>query len=167
MTWFVTVNDRTLEVTRDGDAFVVDGVRVPATLVRTPGRAELRLTLDGRAVVLGLDGHSPSGWRVMHQGVLHEVRVEDERTRELRSRAPVPKGAGGPVQLKAPMPGLVVRIAVREGEQVQAGAGLVVLEAMKMENELKAPRAGVVQGIRVNPGQTVEKGAVLLQLGDV
>jgi pyruvate carboxylase subunit B len=64
------------------------------------------------------------------------------------------------------MPGLVVRLLVREGEQVQAGAGLVVLEAMKMENELKAPRAGVVQGIRVAPGQTVEKGAVLLQLGE-
>jgi pyruvate carboxylase subunit B len=166
MTWFVTINDRMVEVSRDGDAFVVDGVRVPATLVRTPGRAELRLTLDGREVVLGLDGHSPSGWRVMHQGVLHEVRVEYERTRELRSRAPVPKGAGGPVQLKAPMPGLVVRVLVHEGEQVQAGAGLVVLEAMKMENELKAPRAGVVQGLRVTPGQTVEKGAVLLQLGE-
>lgn len=167
MTWFVSAHGRTIEVRRDGDAFVVDGRRVAASLVRQPGRSELRLTLDDTELVLGLDGHGPAGWRLVHQGALQEVRVEDERTRELRLRAPAPVRAGGAAVVKAPMPGLVARVLVHEGEQVAAGAGVIVLEAMKMENELKAPRAGVVKGLRVTPGQTVEKGALLLELGAV
>lgn len=164
MIWFVTVQGRVLEIARDAEGFVVDGRRVEASLRHEPGSAELHLLLDGEPLVLGLDGHSAAGWRVVHQGALHEVRVEDERTRELRSRAPAPQRAGGSALLKAPMPGLVVRVAVHEGEVVAAGAGVLVLEAMKMENELKAPRAGVVKRLRVAPGETVEKGAVLLEL---
>ena len=61
------------------------------------------------------------------------------------------------------MPGLVVRIPVNAGDAVSAGTGLVVLEAMKMENELKAPSATVVKSIRVAPGEAVEKGQVLLE----
>jgi pyruvate carboxylase subunit B len=165
MIWFVTVMGRVLEVARDAEGFVVDGRRVEASLSQEPGSAELHLTLDGEPVVLGLDGHGAAGWRVVHEGATHEVRVEDERTRELRSRAPVPQRLGGAALLKAPMPGLVVRIAVHEGEVVAAGAGVLVLEAMKMENELKAPRAGVIKRLRVAAGQTVEKGAVLLEIG--
>ncbi|NUQ12414.1 MAG: acetyl-CoA carboxylase biotin carboxyl carrier protein subunit, partial [Gemmatimonadaceae bacterium] len=72
--------------------------------------------------------------------------------------------AAGPARLVAPMPGLVVRIAVQEGDRVQAGTPLVVMEAMKMENELKAPVDGVVGPVRVRPGEAVEKGAVLVEL---
>jgi pyruvate carboxylase subunit B len=60
------------------------------------------------------------------------------------------------------MPGLVVRIEVAAGQRVDAGAGLVVVEAMKMENELRAPRAGVVAAVHVTAGQTVDKGAPLV-----
>jgi len=67
--------------------------------------------------------------------------------------------------LKAPMPGLVLRVLVSEGEQVSAGQGLVVLEAMKMENELKAGAAGVVRSVRAVAGATVEKGQLLLEVG--
>jgi biotin carboxyl carrier protein len=66
--------------------------------------------------------------------------------------------------MRAPMPGLVVRVAAVVGEPVQAGASLVVLEAMKMENELRASAAGVVQAVLVEPGQTVEKGQTLVEL---
>jgi biotin carboxyl carrier protein len=65
------------------------------------------------------------------------------------------------------MPGLVVRVEVTVGQQVEIGAGLVVVEAMKMENELRAQRAGVVQTVHVAPGQTVDKGASLVTLGPV
>jgi len=65
------------------------------------------------------------------------------------------------------MPGLVVRIPVAEGQRVAAGAGLVVVEAMKMENELKAAHAAVVLKIHIAPGSVVEKGAVLVTLGSV
>ena len=70
----------------------------------------------------------------------------------------------GTKKIVAPMPGLVVRLNVSVGDSVIVGQGLVVVEAMKMENELKAPADGVVASIAVQPGQTVDKGAVLLVL---
>ena len=69
--------------------------------------------------------------------------------------------------MKAPMPGLVVRVEVTQGQVVKVGEGLVVVEAMKMENELRATRPGVVQTIHVAAGQTVAKGASLVTLGPV
>jgi pyruvate carboxylase subunit B len=62
------------------------------------------------------------------------------------------------------MPGLVVRVLVEAGQEVSVGTGIVVLEAMKMENELKAPAAGVVGAVRVAAGEPVEKGQVLVEL---
>ena len=62
------------------------------------------------------------------------------------------------------MPGLVVRVEVAVGQRVEPGAGLVVVEAMKMENELRAPRAGVVREVHVAAGQAVERGAPLVTL---
>ena len=62
------------------------------------------------------------------------------------------------------MPGLIVRINVEPGMQVQPGQGLVVMEAMKMENELRASAAGVVKAVRVSPGTAVERGTVLVEL---
>jgi biotin carboxyl carrier protein len=70
--------------------------------------------------------------------------------------------AAGPVEVKAMMPGRIVNVLVREGDVVIHHQGLVVVEAMKMENELKSPKPGKVVQIRVAPGQTVEKGEVLL-----
>jgi pyruvate carboxylase subunit B len=61
------------------------------------------------------------------------------------------------------MPGLVLRVQVAAGQRVAEGGGLVVLEAMKMENELKAPATGVVKAVRVSPGEAVEKGQVLVE----
>jgi biotin carboxyl carrier protein len=72
---------------------------------------------------------------------------------------------GGTGTIKALMPGRVVRILVQEGETVRKGQGLVILEAMKMENEIQAPGDGTVSGIVVTAGQTVEGGAELLHVG--
>ena len=87
----------------------------------------------------------------------------DERTRHIRSLtggADRQRGAGA---LRAPMPGLVVRILVEPGQAVARGGGLVVLEAMKMENELKAAADGTVKTVRVGTGEPVEKGQVLVE----
>jgi biotin carboxyl carrier protein len=70
----------------------------------------------------------------------------------------------GEIAVKAPMPGLVVDVAVREGQAVKAGSILVILESMKMENELKAPRAGVISQVRVHRGQTVEQHETLVAI---
>ena len=70
----------------------------------------------------------------------------------------------GPRLIRAPMPGLITRVEVAAGDTVAAGQGLVIVEAMKMENELRAEAAGVVSRILVAPGQAVEKGAILIEL---
>ena len=101
-------------------------------------------------------GHCPAG------GPL-EVEVLDERTRHIRSltgRRRPPEGARCAQGADAGAGGAV---RVKPGDAVAAGAGLVVLEAMKMENELKAPAAAVVKAVRVAPGEAVEKGQVLLE----
>jgi pyruvate carboxylase subunit B len=72
--------------------------------------------------------------------------------------------ASGPAPLVAPMPGLVVRVNVVVGDQVAAGQGLVVMEAMKMENELRASAPGTVRAVHAEPGAAVNKGAVLVEL---
>jgi pyruvate carboxylase subunit B len=91
------------------------------------------------------------------------MEVLDERTRHIRSLTGEGAKATGASQLRAPMPGLVLRIQVQQGQAVVAGQPIVALEAMKMENELRATAAGVVQTIAVEPGQAVERGAVLVE----
>ena len=71
----------------------------------------------------------------------------------------------GPLKLTAPMPGKIVKVLVGEGDVVEAGRGVLVMEAMKMENELKATRGGTIQEIKVKEGQAVEMGALLLIIG--
>jgi pyruvate carboxylase subunit B len=93
-----------------------------------------------------------------------DVEALDERAHAIRALGAASSGPKGPAPLVAPMPGLVVRVHVREGETVQAGQGLVVMEAMKMENELRSTTAGRVTLVRVAAGAVVEKGAVLIEL---
>ena len=164
MKYHVTVAGRTYQVDLEGDQVRVDGVQVEARVTTIPGTPVRHLVLDGRSVALAAQPGEPGWWTLMSQGEAVEVEVVDERTRHIRSlvgagKAPV---AGGTV--KAPMPGLVVRVLVEPGHAVTAGAGLVVLEAMKMENELKAPGNGVVATVAVRPGQAVEKGQILVTL---
>ena len=99
-----------------------------------------------------------TGDQVTVNGHTFEVALEDPRQWK-RSRATA--GATGKISLTAPMPGKVVRVLVAVGDEVTAGQGIVVVEAMKMQNELKAPRAGRVTSIRVKENDSVNAGAVL------
>jgi len=103
-------------------------------------------------------------WQVLLRGHLYPVTVEDEREKRLRAAGGSPVVEGGEFHLKAPMPGLVVAVPVTEGQAVEKGQVLAVLESMKMQNELKAPREGVVERIRVKPGESVEQKQTLLSL---
>ena len=87
------------------------------------------------------------------------VEVRDPRS--LRSRKAAAAGAAGPQQIKAPMPGKVVRLLVQDGARVEAGDGIVVVEAMKMQNEMKSAKAGTVKQVLVKDGATVVAGEVL------
>jgi biotin carboxyl carrier protein len=93
-------------------------------------------------------------------GESYRVRVEEETRYIIRTRGG--KAATGGQVLRAPMPGKVVHIEVEVGQEVQAGDGLVILEAMKMENEFRAAVAGTVKEIRVRPGQAVNAGDALV-----
>ncbi len=89
------------------------------------------------------------------------VRLFDLRSRRRRGTM---EGGEGPQEILAPMPGRVVKVLAAEGQDVQSGEGILVIEAMKMQNELKAPRAGRVEKIYVREGFGVETGAKLLRL---
>jgi pyruvate carboxylase subunit B len=94
------------------------------------------------------------------------IRAEaiDERTRAIREMTGAGGAALGPAPIRAPMPGLVVKVEVEEGDVVEAGQGMAIVEAMKMENELKAEGPGVVSTIHVAAGDTVEKDQILIDL---
>ena len=97
-------------------------------------------------------------------GYRFEAEALDERTRAIRDVSAASAGPVGPAPVRAPMPGLIVRVNVKVGDTVQAGQGIVVMEAMKMENELRATAAGLVRSVEVSPGTAVEKGALLVSL---
>lgn len=101
---------------------------------------------------------------VMIGGELYSVCVQDERAKRLAAVMPKERGHEGEVAIMAPMPGLVVAVDVRPGDVVEKGKGLVVLEAMKMQNELRAPRSGTVKAVHVQQGERVEHGRVLVVL---
>jgi biotin carboxyl carrier protein len=102
-------------------------------------------------------------WQVLLLGKSYSVHVMDERERRLRSSAFL-SIATGEYTLKAPMPGLIIAVQVDEGQQVQAGQILAVLESMKMQNELRAPRAGKVTRLRIKSGDSVKQKQILLNI---
>ena len=102
---------------------------------------------------------------VMIEGRPYLVAIEDERSQALASLAGG-KHVSGDASIRAPMPGLVVSVLAGPGASVERGQTVVVLEAMKMENDLTSPRAGIVKSVRVERGQTVNQGDTLAVVGD-
>ncbi|MEO8500261.1 MAG: biotin/lipoyl-containing protein [Vicinamibacteria bacterium] len=140
--YHVTVGERTLEL---------DWVRT--------GEQEASVLIDGASHDITVD-KTPEGYGVLIRGDRFDVDLKDA----VKGVA-LGKVAHGPLKLTAPMPGKIVKVLVASGEAVEAGRGVLVMEAMKMENELKASRAGTVQEIKVKEGQAVEMGALLLVIG--
>ena len=165
MKYHVALHGREIEVVVDGHDVTIDGRTVRAALEPVPGTPLRQLVVDGRTLALPMTAEGRGRWLVTLHGERLGVEVIDERTRHIRSLTgggPAKTGAG---TLRAPMPGLVVRVQVEPGQQVAAGAPLVVLEAMKMENQLRAPAQGVVSAVLVTPGDAVEKGRALVEFG--
>jgi biotin carboxyl carrier protein len=165
MKYHVTVDDRTYEVEVVGATVRVDGHTTEVQLTAVPRTPMRRLVVDGVAHTVAILPEE-AGWEIEHVGTRWMVSVVDERTRQLQELT----GDGGASRvggvIKAPMPGLVLVVEVEEGQHVEEGQGVVVLEAMKMENEIKAVAGGVVTAIHVGPGQPVEKGAPLITIGE-
>jgi len=145
---------------------VVDGRerRIDARQVE-PGVWSLVDEATARAACAQIDGTLPN-LVVEIDGIQVPVEIEDARSRGLAALAHRTAGAGGGAAiLRSPMPGRVVRIACRVGDVVTSAQGLVVVEAMKMENELRAPRDGTVREIRCQEGAAVESGQDLIVIG--
>ncbi|MFP5341837.1 MAG: biotin/lipoyl-containing protein [Candidatus Limnocylindria bacterium] len=117
----------------------------------------------------GADAHGRRTVEVVVDGWRFEAVVEDAARAELRERASRDRGAGssvgGPLEIRAIIPGRVVEVRVNAGDTVEQGQALLVVEAMKMQNELRSPRAGTVERVAASAGATVEVGDVLVVLG--
>ncbi len=171
MKYFVTLpsgTEHVVDVVEDAHgalAVVVDGApHEIEAMGPPPGRAARSATsvrVGGAMVELWLEGDPPEVG-VIANGQRFFAKVESER---MRIQARDKSRAGGEGTVKTPMPGRVVRVLVAEGDEVKAGQAVVVVEAMKMENELVAGAGGVVKKVLVAPGSTVEGGAVLVEIG--
>lgn len=159
---------RTYEIEiEEGGRICVGDKEYSADIRHISDLALYSLLLDNRSYEVHVYETDRNSYRVMVSGKGYEgyeVRVVDERTyRMAKSRGGL-VGAVTDSAIKAPIPGLVVRVNVNEGDEVQAGQSVVILAAMKMENELRAPRNGVVATIKVKPGDSVNQGETLVTL---
>jgi pyruvate carboxylase subunit B len=167
MRYFVTIGDRTLEVALSPQGAVVEGEEVRADLLEMDGTEVQSLLLGGRSHRVLATGKKKGIWDLHLSGTHLTARVVDERTRIIEEITGGPEGVGGPGALKAPMPGLVVRVEVEVGQVVAEGDGVVIVEAMKMENELRAGGGGRVRTIHVREGEAVEKDQTLVEFDPV
>jgi pyruvate carboxylase subunit B len=161
----VEVGGERIVVDLDGDVATVDGAEVRATIAEVEGTPVRLVTIgDEMHRVLARRSGTRGRYTMSLDGYRFEVEALDERTRAIRDLSAASAAATGPAPLLAPMPGLIVRVAVAEGDEVRAGQPLVVMEAMKMENELRSPAAGRVRTVAARVGSAVEKGALLVEL---
>ena len=164
MRYYVTIEGRTLEVDLTGEVPAVDGTPMPSEMARIPGTPTRHLLADGRSHTLVARREGRHEWDIHLDGERYAMEVLDERTRAIREMTGQGAAALGPKPVRAPMPGLVVRVNVAVGDAVEAGQSMVIIEARKMENDLQAESDGRVARIAVEPGEPVEKGAVLVEL---
>ena len=145
----------------EGMAVSMDGLVTRADLVRVGASPVYSLILGGRSYEISV--HSRNGaYEVVLGGETYVARVLDERAVLLASVSEGGDDGQTGEAITAPMPGIVVGVAVSVGDEVAPGQGVVTLEAMKMENELKAAAGGVVTEVRVQPGQGVAQGEALI-----
>ncbi|MEO6525152.1 MAG: biotin/lipoyl-containing protein [Gemmatimonadaceae bacterium] len=165
MKYVVRVGDEEIEVSVDGNDLETGGVRSRCVIADVEGTPVRMLTIgDEVHRIVVRPGATRGRYTLWVDGFRHEVEALDERARAIRELASASAAPTGPAPLLAPMPGMIVRVSVEAGDIVQPGQSLVVMEAMKMENELRATSAATVKAVHAHPGSAVEKGALLLEL---
>jgi pyruvate carboxylase subunit B len=163
MRYYVTIEGRTVEVDLEPEGIRVDGDPHEVSLAPVPGSRIHSVVVDGESYRVLARSSARGAWELQLDGRPLDARVVDERTRAIQEMTGAAAGAGGPLPVRAPMPGLLVAVEVREGDEVEPGQGLAIVEAMKMENELRAETSGRVQAVLASPGDTVEKDQVLIE----
>jgi len=163
MKYYVDIEDQSYEIDIGPDGLRLDGRQIEVDLKSNHDSNIWHLVLDGRSHTLCARRRERRGeWDIVIGGRRREVFALDERSRAIRQLSGNAATSSGPLEVRAPMPGLVIKVDVVPGDQVEPGQALIVIEAMKMENELKATGAGRVKDIRVAAGQAVNKGEPLL-----
>ena len=161
MIFDATVDGRAarVEVRSTGDHYIVlvDG-RPLSVSVHPTARHFSTLLIDGTTHDAGVLRQGASHAVALRQGTFEVTLVAAARGAAAVHR----KASAGPAKVTAPMPGKIVRVAAAGGQEVRAGECLVVMEAMKMENEIRSPRAGRIKDVLVKEGQAVESGALLI-----
>jgi biotin carboxyl carrier protein len=156
------VGDREYIVDIESDHILVDGEVVDVDLEQAGVDELYSVLFGGRSYELLIEPRRYT-YDITLKGEFYSVQVEDERARRMNAsrKMALPEGE---LAIIAPIPGLVVKVLVVEGEAIEEGQPLVLLEAMKMENELRAARPGTVKQVKVAAGQRVEQHAVLIVL---
>lgn len=166
MKYITTVNDEEFIIEiEQNNQIVVNGKRYEIDFQHLPEADALSLLLNNRSLEAVVEARDEV-WEVLTKGELYTVKVQDERAYRLAKARGVAGEIAGEVQIKSPMPGLIVAVPVTEGQTVHKGDKVIILESMKMENELRAPKDGVVARINVIQGASVEKDQVLVVIVD-
>lgn len=166
--WVVSLDDEDVAVqaacTGSGFTIKIDGKPASLSLDWQPGQPLARASVNGRDLVVQVDPMI-EGYRLTHGGVDVTALVRTRQAADFAARIPKKEPPDLSKWLMSPMPGLIVSVAVKEGEEVKAGQELAVLEAMKMENVLRAEQDGVVEAIKVEAGATVAADEILIAFG--
>jgi biotin carboxyl carrier protein len=164
MRYIATTGDREILIEIiDEHHILVDGTRYDIDFETVSEQTVYSLLANHKSYE-ALVYESEEGWQVLLHGSQYVLLVEDEREKRLRASSSAGVLGNVDFHLKAPMPGLVVAVPVSEGQSVERGDVLLILESMKMQNELKSPREGQVNRVRVKPGDSVEQRDTLLSV---
>ena len=150
------------KMTLDGRAYDVDATRMPSQIVS--------ILLEGKSYDVDLERQGKRGdpldgrMHVRVRGRVLRFDILDERRKKMKEAQGIKLDMAGAASIDSPMPGKVLKLLAKEGDEVQEGQGIVVVEAMKMENELKTPKAGRVKTIHAKEGETVDAGARLVTI---
>jgi biotin carboxyl carrier protein len=166
MKYITTVNDKEYVIEIDHEnQITVNGTPYAVDFQQLPQGGTLSLLIDNRSLEAIVDERDDA-WDVLIRGELYSVQVQDERAYRLAQARGTLVAESGTVAIKSPMPGLILDVLVVEGDPVEKGDKVVILESMKMENELRASREGVVTRVHVEKGDSVDKDQELVIIGD-
>ena len=156
-----------LVVVADSAALRVSEPDAAGVEVRTawrPGQPRLDAEIDGNSIVAQIEVLDATSYRLSAAGHRRTLKVLSRRAGELFALMPAKQGPDASTHIVSPMPGLLIEVVVREGDEIKAGQPVAVVEAMKMENVLRAPGDGVVARILASPGESLRVGQIIIEL---
>lgn len=161
MAYIVKIDDKAfkIDIKREGGNFIIilNNKEIPIEVVRSDTASQFTLIIDNKPHDVVLDAEN----LISVDGEEFSSEVLDEQVQKLLKKAPQ-VGEKKELTVTAPMPGLVIEVEVAAGEAVKTGQGLVIVEAMKMQNEMKSPKDGIVKKIFVQKGQAVNSRDALI-----